>query len=149
MPFSSNCIPCLIFLFGNRLDQLIHPLLHIDMGGRTASLRALALLCLAAIALAHGDDTAMDMDTGHTGHDLPATAIATATAPTTITASAVPSSEPESYFAHPQHSGVILGHIVLMVLAWFFILPIGSYMRACQVKRRKKKTENKARRKDC
>ncbi|WEW60639.1 hypothetical protein PRK78_006126 [Emydomyces testavorans] len=34
-------------------------------------------------------------------------------------------SGPISYFAHGEHFGVILTHIVLMILGWCFILPIG------------------------
>lgn len=32
---------------------------------------------------------------------------------------------PMSYFAYGKHSGAIVAHIVLMVLAWFFVLPVG------------------------
>lgn len=32
---------------------------------------------------------------------------------------------PMSYFAYGKHSGTIMAHIALMVLAWCFILPIG------------------------
>lgn len=31
-----------------------------------------------------------------------------------------------SYFAHPEHRGILLGHIGLMVLAWVFMLPLGK-----------------------
>lgn len=33
---------------------------------------------------------------------------------------------PQSYFAQPEGSGLLTAHIVLMVIAWFFILPIGK-----------------------
>ncbi|KAM0490679.1 hypothetical protein ACHAP8_011297 [Fusarium lateritium] len=31
---------------------------------------------------------------------------------------------PDTYFAHPEHSGTIYTHIALMVISWVFILPI-------------------------
>ena len=31
-----------------------------------------------------------------------------------------------NYFSLDKHSNMMLAHIVLMVLAWFFILPIGE-----------------------
>lgn len=31
-----------------------------------------------------------------------------------------------SYSGLSEHSGILLAHIILMVLAWFFILPIGT-----------------------
>ena len=34
-------------------------------------------------------------------------------------------STPESYWARPEMRGFMFGHILLMFLAWFFILPIG------------------------
>lgn len=33
---------------------------------------------------------------------------------------------PQSYFAYPEHSGLLGAHVILMVIAWFFILPIGE-----------------------
>ncbi|KAI5289930.1 hypothetical protein KEM54_002853, partial [Ascosphaera aggregata] len=39
-----------------------------------------------------------------------------------------------SYFAYPEHESVILGHIALMVLAWFFILPIGVMLSIAKSK---------------
>lgn len=33
---------------------------------------------------------------------------------------------PPSYFAHPEHRGILLGHIGLMVLGWVFLLPLGK-----------------------
>ncbi|KAI5305434.1 DASH complex subunit dam1 [Ascosphaera pollenicola] len=85
------------------------------MGSSTAGAKALALLCLASLALAHGDDMAADT-----------TAAASSTATSmAMAASATQSSQPDSYFTYPEYSGVIWGHIVSMTLAWFFILPVG------------------------
>ena len=33
---------------------------------------------------------------------------------------------PQSYFAYPYHSGLMLAHIMLMTVAWFFVLPISE-----------------------
>ncbi|PGH10220.1 hypothetical protein AJ79_05475 [Helicocarpus griseus UAMH5409] len=80
------------------------------------------LLLLAATVLAHGDEhghgdmEGMDMGHGgmessHNDHSAPS--------PT------AEASGPMSYFAYQKHSGTIIAHIALMVIAWFFILPIG------------------------
>lgn len=34
---------------------------------------------------------------------------------------------PPTYFAHPDHAGLMYGHIGLMVVAWVFILPVGMF----------------------
>ena len=33
---------------------------------------------------------------------------------------------PQSYFTSPEDAGLLTAHIILMVIAWFFILPIGK-----------------------
>ena len=38
---------------------------------------------------------------------------------------------PPTYFAHPDHVGVIYAHIALMTLAWVFVLPVGKFQLAC------------------
>lgn len=78
----------------------------------------LLLLSAGVTALPHGDEhgsTSM-----HHGGMSPAHGLHTNK--TTETAEIA---GPISYFAHGEHVGTILAHIVLMVLAWFFILPIG------------------------
>ncbi|TPX25517.1 hypothetical protein DIZ76_010972 [Coccidioides immitis] len=77
----------------------------------------LFLLSFGVNAQPHGNEHgSMDMHSG-----MPAGA-----SPSMSTSAKVAEpSGPISYFAHGEHFGVILGHIVLMVLAWFFILPIG------------------------
>jgi hypothetical protein len=35
-------------------------------------------------------------------------------------------SYPPTYFAHPEHRGVIHAHIGLMVFAWVVVLPVGK-----------------------
>ncbi|KAJ0420194.1 hypothetical protein BJY00DRAFT_284927 [Aspergillus carlsbadensis] len=76
-----------------------------------ASRAALAALFLASIAsaLAHGDDHEMDMgmDMDHSSHDQ----------------TDANDSSPMSYFAYGKHTGWIVAHIALMVVAWCFVLP--------------------------
>jgi hypothetical protein len=80
-----------------------------------ASRAALAALFLASIAsaLAHGDDHEMDMSTDvdmdHSSHDQ----------------TDANDSSPMSYFAYGKHTGWIVAHIALMVVAWCFVLPTG------------------------
>ncbi|CAG9956121.1 unnamed protein product [Clonostachys rosea f. rosea IK726] len=33
---------------------------------------------------------------------------------------------PPTYFAHPEHRGLIVGHIALMTIGWVLILPVGA-----------------------
>jgi hypothetical protein len=47
--------------------------------------------------------------------------------PSAHAADNVSSSDPTSYFAYQEHVGSIIAHIGLMVLAWFFVLPLGKY----------------------
>lgn len=66
------------------------------------------LLGLLPLALAHGDE---DMNMGG---DAPEPAPAKVESP------------PSSYFRYKEHSNVILAHIVLMVIGWGFVLPVGK-----------------------
>ncbi|KAK2757689.1 hypothetical protein FQN54_004658 [Arachnomyces sp. PD_36] len=83
---------------------------------------AAPLLLALADALPHDDhhSTGMDMnmgggtDSGHMG-----------SAPSNHTADPDDQDHLMSYFAYQKHSGMIMAHIVIMVLAWFFTLPIG------------------------
>ncbi|RJE20861.1 integral membrane protein [Aspergillus sclerotialis] len=79
-----------------------------------AAFAAAWLLVSAANALPHGDDDSMDMDKdmnmdSHSGQDQASEAF---------------QNSPMSYFAYGKHSGTIVAHIALMVLAWCFVLPI-------------------------
>lgn len=91
-----------------------------------------AFLFLASLthAIPDGDYHAMNHDMNmdssssmHMGHGHGETAQATATA-------AVHPAEawPMSYFSHGEHSGTIIAHIALMILAWCFVLPTGDYI---------------------
>ncbi|PYH91526.1 integral membrane protein [Aspergillus ellipticus CBS 707.79] len=79
-----------------------------------AAFAAAFLLVSIANALPHGDDDAMDMD------------MAMDMSNSNSTQAAHPEAQadaPMSYFAYGKHSGAILAHIGLMVLAWCFVLP--------------------------
>ena len=72
-----------------------------------------AVLGLLPTALAHGDDMNMEKDEA----DKPR-----------------PADEyPPTYFAHPEHQTVIYAHILLMVLAWVFVLPVGELGASSQL----------------
>ena len=91
----------------------------------TSSLRligATALLATTSLVLAHGhDDHAGEMaDTGSTPSSM---SIAT------VNSSSV---SPQSYFTYPALGGLMLGHIILMTVAWFLVLPISKYIPQCQ-----------------
>lgn len=75
----------------------------------TAGNLVLGLLLQLPAAVAHGGDA------GHGGHG---GGNSTADMPKDE------SEYPPSYFAHPEHVGVIYAHITLMVLAWVFVLPV-------------------------
>ncbi|KAL2811078.1 hypothetical protein BJX63DRAFT_422569 [Aspergillus granulosus] len=79
-----------------------------------ASRAALAALFLASIAsaLAHGDDHEMDMNMDmdmSSSHE--------------HTQTDANDNSPMSYFAYGKHTGWIVAHIALMVVAWCFVLP--------------------------
>lgn len=100
---------------------------------RTHSLCALSvgallfLLPLAAHSIPHGDEHA-STGTGTDMHGHGDMGGHTAPSPSTSAAGGGDDDAgPMSYFAYGKHSGTILAHIVLMVLAWFFILPVGTY----------------------
>jgi len=71
------------------------------------------LLGLVSIAIAHGHDEDMDIDMGDSSIARP-----------NIT-SAANVVAPSSYFRYGEHSGLLMAHIFLMVIAWVFVLPIG------------------------
>lgn len=64
------------------------------------------------IALAHGSDDAAN--TSHSDH----------------ASMSMPNMEPmpdiPSYFSHPEHSGLMYAHIVLMVISWVILMPLGK-----------------------
>ncbi|KIH88987.1 integral membrane protein [Sporothrix brasiliensis 5110] len=85
-----------------------------------------ALVFLAAPAVrAHGDDEGMGMDMG----DSMGGSMDVAANPHPLTHNATTNGTAEiiykpTYFAHPEHVGLIYAHIVLMTLGWVFALPV-------------------------
>jgi hypothetical protein len=72
-----------------------------------ATAATLAFLALLPVSLAHGgDEGGMDMGAQESKPD--------------------PNSYPPTYFALPDHAGVLYAHIVLMMLAWVVVLPVGK-----------------------
>ena len=94
-----------------------------------ARLLAALLLPLLASALPHGDDHG-SMDMGSDMHGGAADTSVVSSAVAAATATATPDTQPSSpttYFTYDKHFGSILAHIVLMFVAWFFVLPLGAY----------------------
>jgi hypothetical protein len=83
-----------------------------------AAFAAAWLLASAANAIPH-DDGSMNMDTDT---DMSKAANTQPEAPAQAS-----DNSPMSYFAYGKHSGTIVAHIALMVLAWCFVLPIGGW----------------------
>ena len=82
----------------------------------TSRLKLIAVTLLLApttVVLAHGHDN-------HAGE------AKYALSPTSAASMNSSSTSPASYFTYPAFRGLILGHVVLMVLAWFLILPVGK-----------------------
>ncbi len=77
-------------------------------------LAGLAALAALPTALAHGDEN-MTMG-GGSGME----GMGEAAAP-------LPEEEyAPTYFAHPEHKGVIYAHIIMMIVSWVFLLPVGK-----------------------
>ena len=76
------------------------------------------LLGLASVAVAHGhDDNRMDM----AEPALPRPTLASAGNATT-------QADVQTYFRYSEHSGLLMAHIILMTVAWVFVLPIGKWL---------------------
>lgn len=81
--------------------------------GSSLALASLATLALVHIpvVLAHGGEEMMDMPESHEQNG-------------TDEVPAEGADYPPTYFAHPEHVALLYAHIVLMVLAWVFALPV-------------------------
>lgn len=77
---------------------------------------ALLLLAITPVVLAHGHDDHV----GETANMGPASSSMSAASMNLSSAS------PQSYFIYPALRGLMLGHIFFMIVAWFFVLPIGK-----------------------
>ncbi|ORY60726.1 uncharacterized protein BCR38DRAFT_348666 [Pseudomassariella vexata] len=74
------------------------------------ALAAVAVVGTLPTVLAHGDDGGMDMDMDISAGD---------------EAKPDPDSYPQTYFSYAAHAGVMYAHIILMVISWVLVLPIG------------------------
>jgi protein-S-isoprenylcysteine O-methyltransferase Ste14 len=80
-------------------------------------LAGVVLFDLVSVTLAHGhdEDASMEMSSGMNISEVPRPHIYNIT-----------DMGPPSYFRHPEYSGLMLLHIVLMTMAWIFVLPLGT-----------------------
>ena len=86
-----------------------------------AALAASVFLLSVANAIPHGDDDSMDMEMTME-MDMGSGNLTASNA----AVKAELDNWPMSYFAYGKHSGTIIAHIVLMVVAWCFVLPSGK-----------------------
>ena len=86
-------------------------------------LTALLLLGAVPLALSHGhgshDGEMEGMGVPKTAHLITSNSTLTVTMNSSTVA-------PQSYFTYPNHGGLMLAHIVLMIIAWVFTLPISE-----------------------
>ena len=73
----------------------------------------LTVLTLATLALAHSDDERGGEHNMHTDHPVPVS-------------NATSGDEASYYFAYEPHKGWLYLHILTMVVAWVFVMPIGK-----------------------
>ena len=85
-----------------------------------AAVTAALLLGDLPLAFAHGDD-------GHSHGDMSMAMGAFKVSGVSNSMSNSTSTAAQSYFAYPSLSGFMVAHIVLMTLAWLFILPISEF----------------------
>jgi hypothetical protein len=82
---------------------------------KVPTLVGIILLGLLSFTAAHGNDEDMDMNM----------AIPVASRPTLV--ASANATAPATYFNYGEKSGLMLMHILLMTIAWIFILPISVY----------------------
>ena len=74
------------------------------------------LLASTTVVLAHGHDN-------HAGEAADMEFVPSPTSTASMNSS---SASPQSYFTYPASRGLIWGHVILMIIAWLFVLPIGK-----------------------
>lgn len=80
-----------------------------------------ALSLMVPGVLAHGDEAGgMDMGVGEAG------GMGGMMNMSTPDAKPDESSYPPTYFAHPEHQGLLWAHIVVMAIGWIIVLPVGK-----------------------
>ena len=87
---------------------------------------AVSLLAAVSFALARGHDEhhGAEILAATASASFPSSSSSTA-ASSTITAMASVAAHSPTYFTHSPYSGLMLAHIILMTVAWVFVLPIG------------------------
>ncbi|OAA54800.1 integral membrane protein [Niveomyces insectorum RCEF 264] len=85
--------------------------------GSSLLLGACVLALAPAVVLAHGDDEPTNMD------GMGGMGAVDAVSTNTTDAPKPEASYPPTYFAHPEHRGMMYAHILLMTLGWVFALP--------------------------
>ena len=88
-----------------------------------SNLAALLFLGAVPLALAHGDES---NESGMGGMGAKMAHLTSASSVAALNSSTV---EQQSYFTYQRHGGLMLAHIALMIVAWFFVLPIGEYIQ--------------------
>ena len=88
-----------------------------------SNLAALLLLGAVPLALAHGDES---NESGMGGMGAKMAQLTSTSSVAALNSSTV---DQQSYFTYQKHGGLMLAHIALMIVAWFFVLPIGEYIQ--------------------
>lgn len=78
---------------------------------------AAGLLTLASVVLAHGDDEHNGMDMGDMNKP--------ERHPEQSSSQQINDYDAPSYYSLDSYGNMMMAHIVVMVAAWFFLLPIG------------------------
>ncbi|CAK7266246.1 hypothetical protein SEPCBS119000_001927 [Sporothrix epigloea] len=86
---------------------------------------AVVLLAIAPVILAHddGEDMKMEMESS-SGMDMNEAMLQALNVTTNSTTEDAAVVYKPTYFAHPEHAGLMYAHILLMTLAWVFALPV-------------------------
>ena len=93
---------------------------------------ALSLVGVTSRALAHGDD---GVEVGAMTPAGPTHSATTAMSEMALANAIATPNASESYFSYPHFGSLMLAHIALMTIAWFFVLPIGKNMQGHPVSR--------------
>ena|ERR1700722_18091272 len=93
---------------------------------RLCGILAGALLLDLALAHGHDGDVTMDMSGGMDQPDI--------LRPTISASSSSAVVGPPSYFRHAEYSELMLTHIVLMSVAWVFLLPLSMILHCQAIK---------------
>ena len=94
---------------------------------------ALSLVEVASRALAHGGD---GVEVGAMTPAGPTHSATTASSEMALANAIATPNASESYFSYPHFGSLMLAHIALMTIAWFFVLPIGKSIKEHNVSRR-------------